>query len=202
MFLKASSFSFITVSLESGRLQVNKMPKSSRETMMQDEIKVLEFLEKHAKENIDEIARNCHFSRQKVWRIVKHLEGEKIIWGYSAIVDEDVENLKHFVLLLKRTTIPFDDLTRQQVLAEDLTDLLPSSIKQFVKVENIYFTHGKYDAVVTFYAPNIILAKKVFDAISQNLSRFFNDYLLLETLFPVRKQGLKNPQIKNLMDLI
>jgi DNA-binding Lrp family transcriptional regulator len=178
------------------------MAKSSREMIMKDELRVLNFLEQHAKESIDEIAKQCGFSRQKVWRIIKHLEEDKIIWGYAAITSEDVKNLKHFVLLLKRTMIPFDDATKKEVIKENLVDLFPDSIKNVVEVENIYFTHGKYDSVVTFYAPNLVTAKKVLDAISQNLNKYFEEYLLLETLFPVRKQGLKNPQIKILAEYI
>jgi DNA-binding Lrp family transcriptional regulator len=178
------------------------MPKASREMMEQDEIIVLRLLERHAKESIEEIAKRCGFSRQKVWRIIKHLEGAKVIWGYSAVANAGVENLQHFVLLLKRTLVPFDDETRKTVVKEDLTDLLPASIKSSIKVENIYLTHGRYDAVVTFYAPNLVTAKKVLDAISQNLSKYFNEYLLLETLFPIRKQGLKNPEIKTLAEYI
>lgn len=178
------------------------MPKNSREMMEEDEIIVLNILERHAKESIEEIAKRCGFSRQKVWRIIKHLEENKVIWGYTAVADEDVENLKHFVLLLKRTILPFDDATRKEVIEEDLADLLPPSMKNSVKVENVYLTHGKYDAVVTLYAPDLVTAKKVLDAISQSLSKYFEEYLLLETLFPIRKQGLKNPRIKILAEYI
>jgi DNA-binding Lrp family transcriptional regulator len=178
------------------------MPKSNKELLEQDEIIVLDILEHHAKESIEEIAKRCGFSRQKVWRIIKHLEKNKTIWGYSAIADEETENLKHFVLLLKRTILPFDDATRKEVVEEDLSDLLPAAMKPSVKIENNYLTHGKYDAVVTFYAPNLVTAKKVLDAISRHLSKYFEEYVLLETLFPIRKQGLKNPQAKILAEYI
>jgi DNA-binding Lrp family transcriptional regulator len=65
------------------------MIKSNEETMTEDEIHVLTILEQHAKESIDRIAKRCDFSRQKVWKIVKHLEETKIIWGYSAITDTE-----------------------------------------------------------------------------------------------------------------
>ncbi len=170
--------------------------------MMKDELHVLNFLEQHAKESIDEIAKRCNFSRQKVWRIIKHLEEDHIIWGYAAITSEEKKNLKHFVLLLKRTMLPFDEATKKEVIQENLADLLPDTIRNLIEIENIYFTHGRYDSVVTFYAPNLVAAKKVQDAISQNLNKYFDEYLLLETLFPVRKQGLKNPKIKVLADYL
>jgi DNA-binding Lrp family transcriptional regulator len=178
------------------------MPKINRDLLEQDEIIVLDILEHHAKESIEEIAKRCGFSRQKVWKIIKHLEENKTIWGYCAVADEEAENLKHFVLLLKRTIISFNDTTRKEVIEEDLMDLLPTELKNLVKVENVYFTHGRYDAVVTFYAPNLVTGKKVLDSISRNLSKYFEEYILLETLFPIRKQGLKNPQIKILAEYL
>jgi len=49
------------------------MAKSSSEQIEQDEIKVLNALEQHSKDSVDEIAKSCGFSRQKVWRIIKNL---------------------------------------------------------------------------------------------------------------------------------
>ena len=78
------------------------MGKSSKEQQAKDERKVLAELQKNSNESIDTIAKHCGFSRQKVWRIIKHLEDNKIIWGYTAVVDEEGTGLKHFVLLVKR----------------------------------------------------------------------------------------------------
>ena len=71
-----------------------------------------------------------------------------------------------------------------------------------VKIENIYLTHGTYDGVVTFYAPNLVTAKKLIQNISKNLDKLLAEYLLLETLIPIRKVGLKNPQMKSLIELL
>ena len=57
------------------------MPKSSQKRLIEDEEKILEILQTHAKASIDDIAKKCGFSRQKVWRIIKKLEEEKTIWG-------------------------------------------------------------------------------------------------------------------------
>ena len=55
------------------------MAKSSSEQIEQDEIKVLDALEQHSKYSVDEIAKICGFSRQKVSRIIKNLERNKDI---------------------------------------------------------------------------------------------------------------------------
>jgi len=174
------------------------MAKYSKEIIQQDDAIVLNILEQHAKESIDEIVKKCGFSRQKVWRIIKHLEEKKIIWGYAAIADQEVKDLKHFILLVKRTTTPIDNSMQKEVTYKKLDNYLPN----VVKIENIYLTHGRYDGIITFYAPDLRYAKKVLNDLSRRIGIYFQEYLLLETLFPIRKQGFKNPQIKDLVEYI
>jgi len=174
------------------------MAKNSKETMMKDEIKVLNVIEQHAKESVDEIAKRCGVSRQKIWRIIKRLEENKMIWGYSAIADAEGKNLKYFILLLKRSTLPLDDAMRKEVTLAKLDNRFPNGIK----IDDILITHGMHDAVVTFYAPDIVTAKKVVDGLFGGLGKYFESYEILETLFPIRKNGFKNPQIKKLVEYI
>lgn len=171
------------------------MTKSSQETILKDERQVLTILEHHAKDSIDEIAKRCRFSRQKVWRIIKKLEEEKRIWGYGAITESEDHS---FTLLFTRSLLPLDDSMKKELNMKKLDDFLPSG----VKIENIIITHGTWDAIVSFYAPDIIMAKKVVDIMIQRTGKYFKDYLLLENLFPIRKNGFKNPHIKNFIDYI
>jgi len=172
--------------------------KSSKETMKIEEQKVIDVLEQHAKDSISELGKRCGLSPQKVARIIKNLEKEKRIWGYSAVADSEQKNLKYFVLLLKRSTVHLDDTMKKEVTLDKLDNSLPDGIK----IDDILITHGMHDAVVTFYAPDIMTAKKVVDGLFGRLGKYFGGYQLLETLFPVRKNGFKNPQIKNLVEYI
>lgn len=171
------------------------MPKRRKETRLSDEMKVLDALEQDAKENIDEIAKRCGFSRQKVWRIIKELEQRKVIWGYTAITDEETKNLKHFLALVKRNTIPFDEDVKKEIMYKKLDDVIPD----LIKIENIYLTHGCADLVFTFYAKDLISAKKFVECSFKRHSKYIQEYYLVETLFPIRKQGLKNPRIQTLV---
>ena len=173
------------------------MSKSNVETMKRDEMKVLDVLRQHAKDSISELGKRSDLSPQKVARIIKNLEKKKIIWGYSAITSPD-EKSSYYTLLLKRSTVSLDDSMKREVIVEKLDDFLPSGIK----IENIFITHGGWDAIVTFYAPNLVTAKKVVGNLFQRTGKYFNENLLLENLFPIRKQGIKNPQIKDLVDYI
>ena len=174
------------------------MAKSSKETILHDEIKVLNALEQDSKESVDEIAKKCRFSRQKVWRIIKDMEKRKIIWGYTAITDETAQKLKHFIVLAKRNTVPFGDEVRKEIILRKLDDY-PMDI---IKIENIYLTHGVTDWILTFYAPDIVSAKKFVEETFARFSKYLQEYSIIETLVPVRKQGFKNPRIKDLVEYI
>jgi len=128
-----------------------------KETITQDESQVLTLLERQAKESIDEIAKQCGFSRQKVWRTIKVLEERKIIWGYTAVADGTVRNLKHFMILVKRNNMPFGQDARKEIILRKIDDY-PAGL---VKIENIYFTHGIADWALTFHAPDIVSEKNM-----------------------------------------
>jgi DNA-binding Lrp family transcriptional regulator len=131
--------------------------KNKTELITEDEKKVLDSLEKNGKESIDEIAKRCGFSRQKVWRIIKHFEENKTIWGYVGIQNEDVKGLSHFILLVKRSSLPIGLEFKKGLINGKLDSMLPEN----VKIESIYLTHGTYDGMVTFYAPNLVTAKYI-----------------------------------------
>ncbi len=172
--------------------------KNKSELITEDEKKVLDSLEENGKESIDDIAKRCGFSRQKVWRIIKHFEENKTIWGYVGIQNEDVKGLSHFILLVKRSSLPISLEFKKGLITGKLDSMLPEN----VKIESIYLTHGTYDGIVTFYAPNLVTAKKLIQNISKNLDKLFVEFLLLETLIPIRKTGLKNPFMENLLELL
>jgi DNA-binding Lrp family transcriptional regulator len=174
------------------------MAKRSKETILHDEIKVMDALEQNSKDSVGEIAKICGFSRQKVWRIIKDLEKRKIIWGYTAVTDETAKNLKHFTVLVKRSNVPFGDEVRKEIILRKLDDY-PMHI---VKIENIYLTHGSFDWILTFYAPDLVSAKKFVEETFARFSKYLQEYTLIETLGPVRKHGLKNPRIKDLVEYV
>lgn len=174
------------------------MAKNSKETMKNDELRVLTYLEQSGNESIDVIAKKFRFSRQKVWRIIKKLEEQKIIWGYTAISDEKEKHLKHFTALVKKSALPLDDDVKKEIL----TDKIDNHPKGLVSIENIYFTHGLCDMIFTFYAPDVITAKRFLSLTFFRFQKFVKEYTLIETLFPLRKQGLKNPKIKEIYDYI
>jgi DNA-binding Lrp family transcriptional regulator len=175
------------------------MVKSRRETLIKDEQKVLEILQSNAKMNIDTIAKKCKFSRQKVWRIIKKVEKEKAIWGYSAILNDDSIEMEHYILLFKRTTKSVDKNMVNEIAFEKLEDVFQ---ELHMRIENITYVHGKYDGVISFWTDDLISAKKFVNQFSIHMQGLIEEIELLETIFPIRRQTIKNPHIAMLSDFL
>jgi DNA-binding Lrp family transcriptional regulator len=169
------------------------MPKSSNQQLIKDEQKILTVLQANANESIDVIAKKCGFSRQKIWRIIKKLENEKTIWGYTAIYDNEYYNLKRFTMLMKRTTVPVDRKIINEILTTRLDDILPGSE---IKIENIEYVHGCFDGIFTFLAPDIVTAKKFCERFNARFSPYIASLEILEDILVIRKQTIRNPKIK------
>jgi DNA-binding Lrp family transcriptional regulator len=165
------------------------MAKSSKKQIYEDELKVIVELQKNAKENIDGISKNCGFSRQKVWRIIKVLEEDKTIWGYTAIVNEKKQGLKSYMILIKRTKI----ITRQ---------LENSASEIDIKIEHSMLTHGTFDWVICFKAKDMKHAKKFNEIVNKTYWGYIGEVHMMEVLFPIRIQGILNPDIQKLKEFL
>ncbi len=175
------------------------MPKSSQTHVIEDEEKILQILQMNAKASIDDIAKKCGFSRQKVWRIIKKLDEDKNIWGYTAICNQERYNLKHFIMLMKRNTNPIDQKVMQEILTTRLDDLVPGS---HIEIEDIEYVHGSCDGIFSFFAPDLIAAKKFSDRFKEHFNEYIADVELLEGIFFIRNQRLTNPDIKKLIQYL
>ena len=175
------------------------MTKSSQDQLARDEKKILKILRTNGNGSIDDLSKQCGFSRQKVWRIIKKFEHEKLIWGYSAICDDDAMNYKHYTMLMKRSTTPLDKEVLNEILTTYLDDLLPDGI---IEIEDIQYVHGLFDGIFTFRTDSLVNAKKFCERFNERFQGFVADIQLLETIIPIRKQGLKNPQLKKQIEFL
>jgi DNA-binding Lrp family transcriptional regulator len=173
------------------------MPKISREQITKDEKKILAEYQKNSNEGIDALAKRVGFSRQKVWRIVKRLEHSKMIWGYTAIVDERKNNLNHYTLLIKRTMKQLEEKTIDVITSRKIEE--PAE-KLGVTFESSYYVNGDYDWVITFTAQNIMQAKKFCESLFALHSGVIEKTVLLETLFFVKNHYILNPESKKLKE--
>ena len=173
------------------------MPKSSQKKIEEDEKKVALALQKNARESVDAIGKHCGFSRQKVWRIIKRLEKNKTIWGYSGIIDDELLDIKKYQILVKRDASIITSDVLDVVFKRKLDKIAENND---VDLESSLLTHGPYDWMFTVNAPNIVKVKKFIEAFQKILGKYVERIDILEVLFPVKSNGIVNPNIKSLKE--
>ncbi len=174
------------------------MPKNSREQITDDEKKIHWELQKNSKENVEKIAKNCGFSRQKVWRVIKRLEKNKTIWGYHAVVDDNKIGLQQYFVLIKRTNKAFSkehiDSIIKRVLQTEIA-------KMGIIIENASYVHGEFDGIHIIRASNVVQVKKYCEILNKLSKGYISHTIILEELFPIEKNGIVNPNIEELKDI-
>lgn len=175
------------------------MAKTSKKQIEVDETKVIEQLQKNCMENLDLFAKNCGFSRQKVWRIIKNLERDKIVWGYTAIINSESLRKKHYMLLMKRNTQKVNQKIIDILLSRDFEDVVTDL---GITIETSSYVHGEYDWITTFLAMDIIHAKKFSELVKTTYPDTFQKIDLVETLFDLKRQNIINPDANQLKEII
>ncbi len=175
------------------------MAKTSKKQIEVDEKKVIEQLQKNCMENLDIFAKKCGFSRQKVWRIIKSLERDKVVWGYTAINEPESLQKKHYTLLMKRNIQKINQKIVDILLSRDFEDVVG---KLGITIETSSYVHGEYDWIATFLAPDIVHAKKFCELVKTTYPDTFQKLELLETLFDIKRQNIFNPNAKKIREII
>jgi len=173
------------------------MPKNSISQIEKDEKKILNELSKNANKSINDIAKNCHFSRQKVWRVIKNLENNNTIWGYTAVLNYEKLNRKNYMMLIKRTNEP--------ITQKLINDIVTRNISKEVKEKGIdiscsFYTNGNYDWVICFSANQVKEAKWFVEYFNRLYEGFLSETHLMEVMFSAVRSGMKNPEIEKLSD--
>jgi len=170
------------------------MPKRSRKQIDKDEKLVIRKLQRNSKESIENIAKSCGFSRQKVWRILKRLEKNKTIWGYNAIVDYEKLNLIHYLILIKKSIKPVEE-TANIIVTRDIE----KKAKEIgISIVASHYLHGCYDWQICFLAKNITKAKQFCEELKKTYAPSIKGLDLLEIIFPVKEGGIQNPFLEDL----
>jgi len=169
------------------------MPRSRCKQIDLDERILLEVLKKNSGESIEHIVKKCGFSRQKVWRIKKRLEKNKIIWGYNAVVDNEKFGRTQYFILIKRT---INHITEKKINLITNRILKKEAAKIDINIESSYFVHGSFDWILYITANNSSHVKKFCNLIITIFAEgFISDIQVLEVLFPVEKNNCTNPNL-------
>jgi Lrp/AsnC family transcriptional regulator len=173
------------------------MAKSSYSQIKEDEEKVIHELRNNAKQSIDIIARNCGFSRQKVWRIIKRLEDNNTIWGYAAVFDDEKLDLNRYIILFKRNSKPLPkshiDMIAQRGLKKQME-------QEGIITDCSYFLHGDFDWALNVTGKNIADIKRFVDGFNKVFGPYLSDVKIISVILPMEQSGVDNPTPKKVYD--
>ncbi len=176
---------------------VTNMARKSAEQIKKDELKVLRSLKQNARGSIENISNKYNFSRQKVWRIIKRLEKNKKIWGYSTVTDDEKLEEKRFIILIKRSTEPVDDAIQKIV---DFT-MNHQQGEMSIDIQCSSYLHGHYDWMFIVNAKDMKDVKRFTHLLSKEYELWINEILVLQNIFPVKKCGIFNPNMQKIKEL-
>ncbi len=174
------------------------MARKSVKQIKKDEEKILKELKKNARGSIEDIANKYKFSRQKVWRIIKRLEEKGKIWGYFTVVDNEKLQQERFYILIKRSTEPIDDAIQK------IIDLTMHNIGESigVEVEGSSYLHGIYDWIFIVNAPDMKSVKRFSNILTKEYNLWIAEVQILQDIFPIKKSGIVNPNMKKFIDYL
>lgn len=173
------------------------MPKSSAKQMRIEEQKIINELRKHGKESIDAVAKRCGFSRQKVWRIIKRFEKDKVIWNYSAVFDDEKIGVKRYVILVKRNLKPITEDILNTALKGEIRNQME---KLGIMIDTNYLIQGEYDLILTVTAPGIKELKVFCNRFSSVFNEHIDEMHIQEVIFPIQRSNAMNPDLYKLRD--
>jgi DNA-binding Lrp family transcriptional regulator len=167
------------------------MPKNDKISIEVDERKVIDQLTKDSRQSPHEIAKRLGFSRQKVWRIIKKLEKNKVIWGYTAVIDENSIGCNTY-FALTRTKAPFHD-----ILDLAIKRVKEKNIKKIeIKLLGFFYLNGTYDWLIVFSAKTVADAKRFCGYMQKEYGNYLERIELLENVFTLVRFGNINPNVE------
>jgi len=169
------------------------MPKSSNKKIEEDKNKIILELRNNSRQSPHEIAKKLGFSRQKVWKIIKELEKENIIWGYTAIVDDRERSIYFAVSKLKAPIYDNIDKIIENVKKD-------TESKHNIGLMGSFYINGIYDWLIAFTAETLLDAKKFCTHVQKEHVDYIERIELMETIFPLIKFGKINPNIEKLKE--
>jgi DNA-binding Lrp family transcriptional regulator len=175
------------------------MSENINNNITEEEQKLITALQKYSLRDIDLLTQHTGLSKQKIWRIIKKLEKNNIIWGYTTIIEEQKQNLQKFILLLKRTAGPITEETINNIS----NSLLEQDYREIgVTIESSFYIHGGYDWILIFTAKDLKHAKKLTDLLSRNHPGLIKKTELMQIMYSQRNCYVLNPNKKKLAEFI
>lgn len=178
---------------------MKKKSKKIQEELTKDEQMVLNALQKNSKDDTSLIANTCEFSKQKVKRILAHLEADQIIWGYTAIIDEKRQGRLKYVLLMKRSMNKIDRATAEKIAFQQFEKEYE---QQGITIESSCLIHGEYDWMIIFTSQNLRDAKKFSTMLVEKYPNLIVKVNLMQILHSAKTHHIVSPTPETLLEFL
>jgi DNA-binding Lrp family transcriptional regulator len=132
-----------------------------------------------------------------VWRIIKNLEKNNTIWGYTAVIDEQKQDMKKYFVLIKRTNLPVTEKMIKKIISRELRE---KSKDLNVKIISSTLTNGAFDYMICVDAPDIKNAKRFMETLNRMFEGLISEIHLIEQLFSIQKCGIQNPNVEQIKE--
>ena len=170
------------------------MPKNSKEQNEKDRERVIDCLLRDPVCSVQGIAEKCNLSTQQVYRILRSLEEEGIIFGKPTMIDLKKLGKKRFIIYARRSGKPSDQVTLNTSLySSEFLEQLKSK-KLDIIPEDDYTCSGAFDMVTVFLANNIMDANKYLDLLRHVSDGYFSSFALSEVMFTTKKNMVTTPE--------
>lgn len=161
---------------------------------------VLNLLKRNGRMSAHAIGNELGCSRQKAWHILKDLEENHIIWGYTIVLGEKKLNRKHFVLLVKRSNKLLEDSFAEKLCNEDFISSM--ELQQDISLESLICLYGSYDWLITLNAPDVVTVKSFISNLQINWGAYIDHVMMLESIDIIKKNWVRNPELEEEKKLI
>jgi DNA-binding Lrp family transcriptional regulator len=163
-----------------------------------DDEEIIRWLLEDPTRSLNEMAKEMNIYRQTLWRRKRKLEEGRVIWGYTAVIDENkMGNVIYLIMMkMKPMTRGLADVIYRRVKNDEMS-------KSNIRLIDAFHVNGEYDWILRFSAPDHATARKYYDA----LRVIYEEYLIekpviVDVNFILKAEGMRNPEIEKLYNFV
>jgi DNA-binding Lrp family transcriptional regulator len=178
------------------------MPRVSKEQNRKDIQKIMKLLIAHPNLDVDTISQQSGLSNQQVYKILRNLEEEKILFGNPRLIDLPKANRKRFIIFAKRSGSLANDRTLKCALysKEFLTMLAKEKIE--IIPEDDFTCSGEYDMVTIINAESTLQANKYVDFLRSISYDYFSKFSIIEVMFTTKRNSIPTPDVERFTNYV
>ena len=174
---------------------------TTREQLKADEGRVIAELIRDPRQEIGRIAEKCGMSKQKVWRIVRSLEGEGAIMSRPASLNPKKMGKRSFLILFERSFKTLDDsFLSQMTLHEFKKEIAAEDIKAVV--EESYYINGVYDWAFILTVEEHRDLIRFMELWRKHYGEYFSKVIQSEITYVLIRNSVLNPNLSEIRDLV